>query len=223
MKQFTRIFGIFMILMLCFSITDIDAQSRKKKKKKKKENDEYFDDKGSLTQRLWYGADLNFNFIPFQVGNIIAYGVSPMVGYKFNDVFSVGPRIQFSVLNGRISQQYRVNDLAYKYNATTYGLGAFARAKIFNSYFLHLEYDRVSYGYPVVDGNFFPQYDIDGNIQKYRISDNHLYIGVGYYGAIGGNWGYQAMALFDLAESRDNWEFNLPISFRFGINYKFAY
>ena len=219
MKNIIKLLSLVLICSFALSINTADAQTRKKKKKSDKV-DEYFDDKGTILQRTWYGADLSFNFIPIPgFGNIIGYGISPIAGVKINDWFSVGPRIQFSVLNGRISEENRIDpDLAFKFNAVTVGAGVFARARLGRAYFAHVEFDRVSYSQPA---NGILSYNDQGKIDLERIGQSHFYVGAGYHGQIGTQWGYQVTALFDTLVDRDSWNVSLPIATRFGINYKF--
>ncbi len=218
MKNITKLLSLVLIFAFAVSTNTADAQTRKKKKKSDKV-DEYFDDQGTILQRAWYGADLSFNFIPIPgFGNIIAYGISPMAGIKINEWFSVGPRVQFSVLNGRIFEQFRVEDFAFKFNAVTVGAGAFARARIGRAYFAHVEFDRVSYSQP---RNGQLTFNNQGKIDLERIGQSHFYVGAGYHGQIGTQWGYQITALFDTLVDRDTWANTLPITTRFGINYKF--
>lgn len=217
MKNIIKLLSLVLICTFALSINNVDAQSRKKKKKNDKV-DEYFDDKGDLMDRLWYGADLSFNFIPLPgIGNIIGYGISPMAGLKLNNWFSVGPRIQFSVLNGRISEENRIGDNEFKFNAVTVGAGLFARAKIGRAYFAHVEFDRVSYSYPAFN-DFFND---DGTIKLQRQGQSHFYVGGGYQGLITDNFGYSITALFDTLVDRDTWGQQLPIDTRIGITYKF--
>lgn len=217
MKNIIKFLSLVLIFAFAVSINTTDAQTRKKKDRV----DEYFDDEGTLLQQTWFGADLNFNFIPFAVGNYISYGISPIAGYKITDAISVGPRVEFSVINGRINSDFRIPDLPFRFNSVTVGAGAFARAKVGRSYFLHAEFARISQGQPSVDGNLIPQYDSNGNFVINRFADNHFFVGGGFYGQIGNVWGYQITALFDTLVSRDLWEISLPITTRFGINYKF--
>ncbi len=220
MKNIIKLLSLVLICAFAVSINNADAQTRKKKKKTDKV-DEYFDDKGTILQRTWFGSDLSFNFIPISgFGNIIAYGISPMAGVKINDWFSAGPRIQFSVLNGKIRNDIPLPDESFsrKFNAVTIGAGLFARARIGRSYFAHVEFDRVSYSQPT-NGQLV--FNDEGKIDLERVGQSHFYIGGGFHGQLGNVWGYQLTALFDTLVDRDTWANALPITTRLGINYNF--
>ena len=100
MKKLLILGFLFAFLMTAFSV-NLDAQYSPKRKKKKKKpttekNSEYFDESGqAITDRLWYGADATINFFGGQGRSDFFWGISPMVGYKFTDNFSAGPRISF--------------------------------------------------------------------------------------------------------------------------------
>lgn len=209
---------IFSVIMCGISL---DAQAQRKKKKKK-DVDEYFDDKGNFTQRLWYGADISIQFprTGFSVnsdsytGNLIFIGISPMAGFKVTDYFSVGPRIEFNYQTARFEKFPSGSSLPneLKSKATNVGVGVFGRLKILQTYFIHLEYQRL--GESIATG-----VDFDTNeLINERVWDDHYYAGAGYsssFGAIG----FQASLLWDFSQ-----EFsanNIPIVYRAGLNYKF--
>ncbi|MDC3210520.1 hypothetical protein OAU10_03390, partial [Saprospiraceae bacterium] len=178
-------------------------------KRSNRDIDEYFDDRGSFKDRLWYGADVTLNFFSVPGGNAFNAGIAPMVGYKITDAFSVGPRIEILYRGER----YDINtgtDL--KFNSTNYGVGAFTRLKVFNQYFIHAEYQTL---------NNEEGYDIDyvnNKVLTLRSWDDHFFIGGGY-GASGGGIGFQISILWDVLQEFSST--NLPIQYRMGINYKF--
>jgi len=207
MKKTLQLLVIFSILMVGFA-HDANAQ-RKKKKKKKSDVEEYFDDRGSFADRLWYGADFTLNFFSLPQGNAFNAGISPMVGYKITDAFSVGPRLEILYRGERYSQGAQ-DDL--KFNSTNFGLGAFARYKVFNQYFIHTEYQTISNEIGVaVD---FANNEI---ITERQWQDN-FFVGGGY-GASGGAVGFQVTLLWNLLEEFSSQ--TIPLYYRIGINYKF--
>ncbi len=189
-----------MLLAFVISIGTIDAQNygRKKKKKKKKkpkteQTDDYFDESGGFAHRLWYGGMLNFQL----GGNTLLLGVSPMVGYKITDNFSVGPRLTLNYL--RI---YQPNDDP---QLMQLGIGAFGRAKFTPSIFAHVEYERQSVN-EISDFGY-----AEG-------SDENFYLGVGYNSAMGNGFGYEVMGLYNFMENDPN---QVPIEIRVGFTYNF--
>ena len=135
MNRALQFLVLISVLIISFSHNS-EAQKRSNR-----DIDEYFDDRGSFKDRLWYGADVTLNFFSVPGGNAFNAGIAPMVGYKITDAFSVGPRIEILYRGER----YDINtgtDL--KFNSTNYGVGAFTRLKVFNQYFIHAEYQTLN-------------------------------------------------------------------------------
>ena len=188
---------IFSLLAAIFTFgfsTDINAQSRgKKKKKKSSKTDEYFDDSGNWTQKLWYGASGTFQI----GGNVLVAGLSPMVGYKFIDRISVGPRFTVNSYTGyQPGENLRLLEL---------GIGGFSRVKITPSIYTHIEYERLR----VTELSDF-------NIPS--STDPNFYGGIGYSSSINGLFAYEIMGLYNFMEENEN---RVPINIRVGITYNF--
>ena len=208
MKKALQFLVLVAVLMISFT-HDAEAQKRKRDR----DVDEYFDDRGTFKDRLWYGADVTLNFFSVPQGNAFNAGIAPMVGYKFTDAFSVGPRVEI-LYRGERYDIGTGSDL--KFNSTNYGIGAFTRLKVFDQYFLHAEYQTLSNetGIPVlVSAN-----PIEYEVVTSRSWQDHFYIGAGY-GASGGGVGFQVSLLWDVLQEFSSR--NLPIQYRMGINYKF--
>ncbi len=214
MKKALQFLLLFSILMM--GITH-DADAQRKRKKRKGDVDEYFDDKGNFAQRLWYGADISLRFQQTSLGgapgNVFFGGFSPMAGYKITNEFSVGPRIEFNYQGAR----YNIggpDDL--KYNSTNLGLGIFARYKFLETFFVHLEYQRLGEEEPLVQNN---QLVVENNaLVTQRFWDDHTYVGGGYHSSFG-VVGFQVTILWDTSQAFDS--NNIPIVYRAGLNYKF--
>ena len=113
MNRALQFLVLISVLIISFSHNS-EAQKRSNR-----DIDEYFDDRGSFKDRLWYGADVTLNFFSVPGGNAFNAGIAPMVGYKITDAFSVGPRIEILYRGER----YDINtgtDL--KFNSTNYGV-----------------------------------------------------------------------------------------------------
>ncbi|MFK7807910.1 MAG: hypothetical protein AB8F74_08950 [Saprospiraceae bacterium] len=208
MKKILKIAMLFMACMLIVGVTDVDAQYGKKKKKKKKKpktetTDDYFDESGGkFTDKLWYGGGFNFQVSSFNdgfnQGTILLLGISPMVGYKINDIFSIGPR---ATANYYVFYQNGPNPKFLEW-----GIGAFGRAKVYNSIFAHAEY------------SFEAITQVSGVDQRLGDTRN-VYIGGGYNSSAGmGGLGYEVLVLYNLTEENEN---IAPIEFRFGLTYNF--
>ena len=210
---------LFMLLCLASFLTisfsnDVNAQSRKKKKKTSR-TDEYFDESGNFLSKVWFAGGVNLNWgntalgttQGFYPGTIFQFGLSPMAGYEFIEGFSVGPRLEFLYQSGRFDLGQ--NDA--KYNSFDLGLGAFSRYRFNNGLFIHGEYQLLNEEVPR-NINFN-----DAVVETSKQQENNLFIGAGF--SQGGIWGYEIYVLYNTQE-----EFtsdNLPLYYRFGINYKF--
>ena len=198
MKKFF-LFSFITLLFACAFTDDAYAQRRgKKKKKKSSKTDEYFDESG-FANRLWYGGS-----VPFQIGgdglgnNALLIGLSPMVGYKINDFFSVGPRASI--------KYYEIYWPGDNFKMLQLGIGAFGRARIASSFFAQIEYETLQSN------------EISDLGTGVDISDDNLYLGIGYHSPMGNAWGYEIMILFNFQEERED---VVPIEYRAGLTYKF--
>lgn len=203
MKKIIQLALLLMVVLFAFQI---DAYGQRGGKKKS-ETDKYFDESGSFAHRLWYGGGFTLGFTGNNFESIFQVGISPMVGYKLTDEFSVGPRASLSYLfyKGETFTPAGVQSA----NLFDYGLGAFARYKIIRSIFLHVEY------------GFDNEARISGYDEEWLIDRrirNNAFIGGGYNDG-NGVWGYEISLLYNILQDENS--LNLPFDFRFGITYNF--
>ena len=203
MKKLARIsFLVFLALVLGLSTVDAQNYGRKKKKKKKKtkteKTDDYFDESGGFAHRLWYGGMVNFQISNDGFGNnALLLGISPMVGYKFTDMFSVGPRLTMNY--------FEVYQPGPNAKVMQWGFGGFGRAKFTPSIFAHIEYEVLK-----LDGL--------GETVVQSFNDENFYAGVGYNSAFGSGWGYEILGLYNFMEENES---IVPIEIRVGFTYNF--
>lgn len=194
---------ILLTLFFCLSMPLIQAQQRGRKP-----------EKVAFKDRLWYGGNLGLGFSSSNLGgglqgNIFFLGVSPMVGYKFNEWLSAGPRLEFQWYTGRY-REFGSGPI-YRYNVINLGAGLFARAKVFRQFFLHGEYGVIQYTFPV---------NID--YQNNRINTEKELIDQFLVGAginFGGQFSSEIALLYNLLAPDDT--VDLPIVFRYGFTYNF--
>jgi hypothetical protein len=207
MKRIIHLALWIFVLLLAFS-PEAEAQ---RNKKKKSSVDKYFDESGNFTSRLWYGGGFNLGFSGNNNESIFQLGVSPIVGYKITENFSVGPRLSVLYL------LYRAETFTpagiQSANLFNYGLGAFGRFKFARTIFAHVEY---GFDNEVVDLFYNPSSN-DWSFGR-RLRNNAL-VGVGYNDSAGGVWGYEIYLLYNLIQ--DNSVIDLPIDLRFGVTYNF--
>lgn len=218
MKKALQFLVLVAVLMISFTH---DAEAQKRKRSRDKSVDEYFDDKGTFKDRIWYGADISIRLprtgfsvgSDSYIGNLFFLGFSPMVGYKFNDFLSAGPRVEFNYQSARFEKfQPSFSSLPneLKSKSVNVGGGIFARAKIFQSYFLHVEYLHL--------GEAFISSIEDDKLVSTRIWDDHFYGGAGYNSDLG-IVAFHASVLWDFSQKFT--ANNVPISYRAGLNFKF--
>ncbi|MFT5165907.1 MAG: hypothetical protein ACI8P3_001138 [Saprospiraceae bacterium] len=197
--------SFLLLLALVIGIGTADAQNYGKKKKKKKKKppktektDDYFDESGGFAHKLWYGGGLNFQIGNYDNNsNYLLFGLSPMVGYKFTDNISIGPRVSMNYL-----EIYQPGD---NVKVMEWGVGAFGRVKFSQALFAHIEFETLK-----VDELS------DFNLQE--TNDQNFYIGVGYNSELGNGWGYEFLGLYNFMEEDD---FKVPIELRVGVTYNF--
>ena len=212
MKKILSLSVLILALMFAASTDSYGQYYSKKKKKKKKtkteKNDEYFDESGGFGHKLWYGGGVNLGFSGNGLTSLFQIGVSPMVGYKIIEPFSVGPRasIQYNL--------YRINDGGgvLRSSYATWSLGAFTRFKVFQNFFAHGEFEFE---------NGISGFSLNGNdLVPIRQNRENFYIGAGYNSSAGGLLGYEIYLLYNL--NQVNLDISeSPIEIRFGITYKF--
>ena len=128
------------------------------------------------------------NYVPFSerlnteirlgnlgIGTQFAISLKPSVAYKFGKVFSsgIGARAAYTYIN----QSFGFPDVSY----FDYGGFVFARAKLFNSFYLQGEYAST-------------RFDFD----TFTRTRNYPLAGAGYMSTGGGNWSYGVELMFIL-------------------------
>lgn len=220
---------LFSLLAAFFTFTfTVEAQAQRGKKKSSK-TDDYFDDSGAWTQNLWYGAGGVLGYQGSANFSVFSIGISPMVGYKLTPWLSAGPR--FSVVytgyrGGSIDVDRTGNPVQgsaqagpFKVSSTAFGVGAFARAKFLQSFFVQAEIENYTANLPVGQGVFFYR-DVD-TLEFLKFKENRLngYFGAGYNSAGGGLFGYEILVLYNFLLPDDSFE--TPLEIRAGLTYNF--
>ncbi len=224
-----RILPLIFILLAGFQVDSAYGQyyGKKKKKKKKKPTTEKVertrtspDSKSSretakFTDKLWYGGGANIGFDGNNALSLFNIGLTPMVGYKITEMFSVGPRIGFNYSyikgTGTDFNIKKVQTFSPEY-------GAFARFKFLPFLFAHADFNRTTVEFPDFTNQLLIRTDVDGNALTIKESANEINVGLGY--TSGDVLGYEILLLYDvLADNTAT--LGLPFKFRFGFNYKF--
>ena len=156
-----------------------------------------------LGDRIWWGGGFALGFSSFNSITTVQLGLSPMVGYKFNDRLSAGPRVSalLSYFSARTFTGPRDNKLA-----PTWAGGIFSRYKLVSSLFAHVEYER--------ENRAFVVQDISGLVVN-RNNFNNFYIGGGY-----NSNGGEILILYNL-NTQTGFQRTSPFVFRFGFTRNF--
>ncbi len=206
--QHSRFAPLLLLLLFCLLFASQNAQaqfrvtdSSKKEKKGKKEETPFLD-------RLWYGGGVNIGFSGFNGSSAFGFGVSPMVGYKFNNWLSAGPRLSIFFTSQKI-QGYKAINL---FNTEA---GVFVRARVFKGFFLQGEVGNqwVQEPYELLPNN---------TISKITIQRFAQYIGAGYNFSNGeGGPGSEIGIFHNFAIANDINAYQSPWDYRFAFTFRF--
>jgi hypothetical protein len=206
-------------LLLSFFMIGIQQDAYSQTRKRSSSVDKYFDESGGFAHRLWYGGGFNLGFSGSNTINQFTIGISPMVGYKITEDFSIGPRVS---LNTDFIKGIASDGQTRKVNPLSWSIGAFTRYKVFQSFFAHVEYEFENTELPILSCNAFACtlfYDnVNQEIQTVVRQRDNVYLGVGYNSSMG-LWGWEMLLLYNALVPEDSLE--LPFSFRFGLTYNF--
>ena len=176
------------------------------------QNTRYDDDKKSdILEQLWFGTGfggLNITATSFQ------FGTSPMVGYKLMEGTSLGIRVPVDY--------FYIKDVNNNiiHNDWNFGIGAFARQKLFFNIFAHAELNTLSTDQVFVDGNnnLIPSPEDNTKALTQRVNTREANVGFGYSAGNGG-LSYEVSLMYDLLEDRT--QPFAPLLIRAGVNYNF--
>ena len=214
MKKIFQLSVLVFVLLLAFD-NDATAQ-RSKKKKKETETDEYFDEGGSWKHKLWYGTGFDLGYSGGSGGNNFRFGLSPMVGYKITENFSVGPRLALTYNNYKFQSANGV----LKANLLSWDVGVFSRYKILPFLFAHIEYQFENATYLATDNSGYYLFDTNTNkLITEQEKRNNFLVGLGYSSSSGGFFGYEVLILYNTTLPENVIE--SPFIIRVGFTYNF--
>jgi hypothetical protein len=197
---------MFASLIFC---SDVMAQRKSNKSK------DPFDESGNFKSHLWYGANVGLSFGGSQNLRSFNFALFPMVGYKFTDYFSAGPRMggSFTIIQGQTTQ----GD-SRRVTGKDYEAGVFSRLKFLQMFFLHTEWNYASrQNFYLVSDRIFIDPTTDKPLTD-RTGRGNVLVGGGYNSGQGA-LGYEISALYNLSLPASSEEF--PIGIRVGLTYKF--
>ncbi len=209
LKQLSLLF-----LLCCAVVLPLSAQTTEEREAERdldyynqERNRQATTNDGNFGSQLWYGAGAQLVFFSNNFESLFQVGLSPIVGYKINNILSVGPRGSIAYNAYRQTLGGGIPDFKAKY--WTWSAGAFARAKVFLPFFVHAEYSLLS------EVNRF---DNNGNALRSTRAIPFLGAGISQGGGPGMT-GFEILVLFRLTQADRIGD--SPFQFRTGINYNF--
>jgi len=203
---------LFLLLLFVCSFSVAAQGTPTEEEEEAKDDLEYYStandrekEESSFSGQLWYGAGAQLGFSSNQFTSFFQIGLSPIVGYKINNFLSVGPR------GGIAYNAYRIENGSpdrTKVNFWTWQAGLFARAKIYQPFFAHVEYSLVS---DVVR--------FDANDDPINETRAIPFLGGGISQGGPGAAGYEIMILFRLSQADRIGD--SPFDIRTGLNFNF--
>ena len=157
-------------------------------------------------ERLWYGGGFVVGFSGGNGISIFQLGLSPMVGYKFSERFSAGPRVS-ALVNFTWAETFSGNRSSAQ--PVNWGIGVFSRYKITPVIFAHVEYEYADQAL-ILQG--FDELILN------RFTNDNIYIGGGYSSGVGASQ-FEVVALYNINQSIQS--FDSPFTFRFGFTQNF--
>ncbi|MTI41479.1 hypothetical protein [Fulvivirga lutimaris] len=148
----------------------------------------------SLKDRIYFGGNLGLQF-----GTITNIEVSPLVGYRLTNDFSVGVGITYIY--------FKTNYNNYPdFETNIYGYRLFGRYSITEQFYATAEYENLSLEFY----NFN-----DGSIRREWVPG--AFVGGGYFQPIGRNAGFNIAVLYNVLHDDLRSPYNSPWVFRIGI------
>ena len=146
----------------------------------------------SFKDRLYYGGNVGLGF--GGGGGVSAFyaELSPMLGYMITDKLSVGP----GLINQYKYQKFNLSPGKFQeFNSYNYGIRFFGRYQLFPAFFLHGEYETLSYNYLSLNQSSL-------EIEQNRRIVEALFVGGGYRSYMSARTAIDLSLLFNLNDNR---------------------
>jgi hypothetical protein len=131
------------------------------------------------SERVWWGGGIGFGF-----GDVDYIEVTPTVGFVANDEVTVGAGLLYRY---RDDERY-LEDLS----TNDYGANVFVRYDVFEPFYLHVEYEYLSYEW------------IRFDLSTDRDDFHSILAGPGYSKRFGGLSGFYVQALYNFSYDSDD-------------------
>ncbi len=188
------------------------SKTTSKSKTTPTKTDEYFDEKGAWKTKIQYGVGLNPNILSFGGGQF-NLRLDPMVGYKFNNWAMAG--IIGGIDYSRLTFQTGFNSYVTA-QPINFSYGIYARAKIFESIYIHSDLRQATYTRALNALNpDNPKRLLTENTQKPELN-----VGLAYRQG-GGTWGYEFSATYNALTNDSYIDWKEPFDIKLGFTYNF--
>lgn len=160
--------------------------------------EEEMSEKPDLRERIFTGGGFGASFSSYY--DYIS--VSPLIGYRITPKLAGGIQVQYRYTNYKgYNPKFSTND---------FGISPFLRFSVYGPFFLHAEYEYLSYQYPTSPSD------------KARKGYSSFMAGGGLFQPIGRKAGIYALALYnfsykDRTSASDFYPYDSPLVLRVGI------
>lgn len=160
----------------------------------------------TFNQRLVYGGGFGLQF-----GNVTLVDLSPTIGYRLTDRFTLGTGLSFKYNHIKDYTLDQNSGRWYDYNSNIYGGSIWGRYYLLQNIFAHAEIEqlKIDYNYTSVSSA------LPTNV-KNGVDVTSVLVGGGYRQSLGGQVYFNILILFNLNET-DFTPYNNPI-IRAGIS-----
>lgn len=131
----------------------------------------------SLSDRIFYGGGAGFSASSGQT----SISIYPTVGYKLTQNLTAGVGLTYQYVSVKVTG--RSNE-----SLNNYGWSVFSRYSVIKNFFLHAEYERLSYQY-------FTNFSLE---EKDRQGYDSFLVGGGYAESLGGKASFIVTALYNV-------------------------
>lgn len=190
-----------------YKSTKIQTEEPEKQAQDGKKDKKEAEKPADFKSRLWYGGGIGLGFGAYNGTSSFGVGISPMVGYKFLNFLSAGPRVSIFYSSLKYAGFKPLGLLNTE-------AGVFLRGHVYRGFFVQgdLSYEWVQEPYE----------QIGTTITKRTFGRPNQYLGIGYnFGRGEGGAGSEISLHYNFAVASDINSYEQPIDYRFAFTWRF--
>ena len=172
--------------------------------------------------RLWFGAGGSLGFRGGNDQSFAQIGITPQVGYKFNNWLSAGPRfgVDLFLIKGFAAREGVGVGEPRRYTLVDLTLGGFVRGR-YRQFYVQTELNALSRELPAENSSGSALVDDRSNdVVTDREGDVQLQVGVGYAPPGNGGLGTDIGIFYNLFDDVESFNIS-PIEFRFNLTFRY--